>query len=145
MQTLRNFALGICVLCTVGGVIQIFWPDNSYKPVINTVLVLYIITSAVQIPASGHWQLPRLDLTESAIRSDMTDYQQYALALSDEASAQALQDLLGEQGVEAQVNISDGACRVLIEDAEDSGLAEQILRSNCGEMPYEILTGGDAS
>lgn len=145
MQTLRNLALGICVLCTVGGVIQIFWPDNSYKPVINTVLVLYIITSAVQIPASGHWQLPHLDLTESDIGSDMTDYQQYVLALSGEASAQALQDLLKEQGVEAQVSISDGSCRVLLEDAGDSGLAEQILRSNCGEMPYEILTGGDAS
>lgn len=145
MQTLRNLALGICILCTVGGVIQIFWPDNSYKPVINTVLVLYIITSAVQIPASGRWHLPRLDLTGSAAGSEMTDYQQYVLALSGEASAQALQDLLGDQGVEAQVNISDGVCRVLLEDTEDAGLAEETLRDNCGEMPYEILTGGDAS
>lgn len=145
MQTLRSLALGICVLCTVGGVIQIFWPDNSYKPVINTVLVLYIITSAVQIPSSGHWQLPRLDLTESAAESDRMDYQQYALALSGEASAQALQELLAEQGVEAQVSISDGSCRVLLENTEDSGAAEQILRNNCGEMSYVILTGGDAS
>lgn len=125
--------------------IQIFWPDNSYKPVINTVLVLYIITSAVQIPASGRWQLPQLDLPSSFAGSDTEDYQQYALALSDEASAQALQSLLEEQGVEAQVNISDGRCRVSLEDPADSGLAEQILRSNCGEMPYEILTEGDAS
>ena len=145
MQTLRNLALGICVLCTVGGVIQIFWPDNSYKPVINTVLVLYIITSAVQIPSAGHWQLPHPDLSAFDSGSAMSDYQQYALVLSGEASAQALQNLLEEQGVEARVTISDGSFQVFLEDAEDAGVAERILRSNCGEMSYEILTGGDAS
>lgn len=140
MQALRNLALGICVLCTVGGVIQIFWPDNSYKPVINTMLVLYIITSAVQMPASGHWQMPRLDLTSFSSDTDTEDYRQYAFELSGEASAQALQNILLEQGVVARVNISDGSCQVWLEDAKNSGLAEQILRSNCGEMPYEILT-----
>src|SRR5699024_9016053 len=49
LDTLRSIALGVCVLCAAGGVIQIFWPENGYKPVINTVLVLYIVTSVLQM------------------------------------------------------------------------------------------------
>ena len=41
MQAIRHLALGVCVLCALAGVVRIFWPENSYKPVINTVLLLY--------------------------------------------------------------------------------------------------------
>ena len=83
MDTLKNLALGICILCAAGGVIQIFWPDNSYKPVINTVLVLYIITSVLQMRGVGTWLVPELNWQDP--NSDNTDYREYAAQLAQEA------------------------------------------------------------
>ena len=49
MQAIRHLALGVCVLCALAGVVRIFWPENSYKPVINTVLLLYIVSSVLSV------------------------------------------------------------------------------------------------
>lgn len=145
MQSLRNIALGICILCSAGGIIQIFWPENSYKPVINTVLVLYIITSALQMHGWEQWHLPQLDLSASSGNPDTAEYQSYVDELAANASAQALQELLQDQGIDAKVTLSDKLCRVSLSDASDSSLAEQILQENCGTLPYEITWGGEES
>ena len=49
MTTLRHLALGCCVLSTLAGMLRLFWPENGFKPVINAVLALYIITAGVQM------------------------------------------------------------------------------------------------
>ena len=141
MDTLKNLALGICILCAAGGVIQIFWPDNSYKPVINTVLVLYIITSALQMRGVGTWQVPELNWQDP--NSDNTDYREYAAQLAQEASVQALQDILQEQDIDARVELQDDVCRVYLPDGTDTQQAERILEKNSGTMPYEIVEGGE--
>ena len=140
MDTLKNLALGICILCAAGGVIQIFWPDNSYKPVINTVLVLYIITSVLQMRGVGTWQVPELNWQDP--NSDNTDYREYAAQLAQEASVQALQDILQEQDIDARVELQDDICRVYLPDGTDTQQAERILEENSGTMPYEIVVGG---
>lgn len=141
MDTLKNLALGICILCAAGGVIQIFWPDNSYKPVINTVLVLYIITSVLQMRGVGTWLVPELNWQDP--NSDNTDYREYAAQLAQEASVQALQDILQEQGIDARVELQDDVCRVYLPDGTDTQQAERILEENSGTMPYEIVEGGE--
>ena len=83
MQTLRHMALGICLLCAAAGMIRIFWPDNQFKPVINTVLVLYIITSVLQMRGVGTWRVPELNWQDP--NSDNTDYREYAAQLAQEA------------------------------------------------------------
>ncbi|HIX18085.1 MAG TPA: hypothetical protein H9860_07165 [Candidatus Gemmiger faecavium] len=141
MDTLKNLALGICILCAAGGVIQIFWPDNSYKPVINTVLVLYIITSVLQMRGVGTWQVPELNWQDP--NSDNTDYREYAAQLAQEASVQALQDILQEQDIDARIELQDDVCRVYLPDGTDAQQAERILEENSGTMPYEIVEGGE--
>lgn len=141
MDTLKNLALGICILCAAGGVIQIFWPDNSYKPVINTVLVLYIITSVLQMRGVGTWRVPELNWQDP--NSDNTDYREYAAQLAQEASVQALQDILQEQDIDARVELQDDVCRVYLPDGTDTQQAERILEENSGTMPYEIVEGGE--
>lgn len=141
MDTLKNLALGICILCAAGGVIQIFWPDNSYKPVINTVLVLYIITSVLQMRGVGTWQVPELNWQDP--NSDNTDYREYAAQLAQEASVQALQDILQEQDIDARVELQDDVCLVYLPDGTDTQQAERILEENSGTMPYEIVEGGE--
>lgn len=141
MDTLKNLALGICILCAAGGVIQIFWPDNSYKPVINTVLVLYIITSVLQMRGVGTWQVPELNWQDP--NSDNTDYREYAAQLAQEASVQALQDILQEQDIDARVELQDDVCLVYLPDGTDPQQAERILEENSGTMPYEIVEGGE--
>lgn len=141
MDTLKNLALGICILCAAGGVIQIFWPDNSYKPVINTVLVLYIITSVLQMRGVGTWQVPELNWQDT--NSDNTDYREYAAQLAQEASVQALQDILQEQDIDARVELQDDVCLVYLPDGTDAQQAERILEENSGTMPYEIVEGGE--
>lgn len=141
MDTLKNLALGICILCAAGGVIQIFWPDNSYKPVINTVLVLYIITSVLQMRGVGTWQVPELNWQDP--NSDNTDYREYAAQLAQEASVQALQDILQEQDIDARVELQGDVCRVYLPDGTDTQQAERILEENSGTMPYEIVEGGE--
>lgn len=141
MDTLKNLALGICILCAAGGVVQIFWPDNSYKPVINTVLVLYIITSVLQMRGVGTWLVPELNWQDP--NSDNTDYREYAAQLAQEASVQALQDILQEQDIDARVELQDDVCRVYLPDGTDTQQAERILEENSGTMPYEIVEGGE--
>ena len=141
MDTLKNLALGICILCAAGGVIQIFWPDNSYKPVINTVLVLYIITSVLQMRSVGTWQVPGLNWQDP--NNENTDYREYAAQLAQEASVQALQDILQEQDIDARVELQDDVCRVYLPDGTDTQQAERVLEENSGTMPYEIVEGGE--
>lgn len=143
MNAVRHLALGICVLCAVGGILQIFWPENGYKPVINTVLVLYIITSVLQMRGSKG-QLPQLQWDSLPENANLADYQDYANELALESSVEALDRLLDEAGIPASVWWEDGRCKVQLKSVDDTDRAREILEANCGELTCEILPGGDA-
>lgn len=55
MTSLRHLALGCCVISALAGMLRLFWPENSFKTVINAVLVLYILTAGVQMVRGIDW------------------------------------------------------------------------------------------
>ena len=55
MTSLRHLALGCCVISALAGMLRLFWPENSFKTVINAVLVLYILTAGMQMVRGIDW------------------------------------------------------------------------------------------
>ena len=126
MAAVRSAAFGCCVLSTVAGLVRIFWPENGFKPVINAVLALYIITAS-----------------DSSSVSD-SEVGAYRRTLTDEAAAQALRDVLAASGIEAAIARTDTGWQVTLVHAADGQKAEALLAANCGTIPYEITAGGTA-
>lgn len=145
MNILRQMAFGVCALCAAGGILQIFWPQNGYKPVINTVLVLYIITSVLQMRPASLREGLKVDWSELPRSTIQKEYREYADQVVAEASSAALQQTLTDAGIQASVQLVGGVCQVHLREQEDAAAAKTILETNAGTMPYEILTGGDAS
>ena len=56
MDTLCHAALVCCILSALAGLVRTFWPQNGFKPVINAVLTLYIITSVLHAVSGLNWQ-----------------------------------------------------------------------------------------
>ena len=131
MAAVRSVAFGCCVLSTVAGLVRIFWPENGFKPVINAVLALYIITAAVQIIRVADW---------AGIAAELAP----ASDSSSEAAAQALRDVLAASGIEAAIARTDTGWQVTLVHAADGKKAEALLAANCGTIPYEITAGGTA-
>lgn len=145
MDALRRLTLGICVLCVAGGIIQIFWPENSFKPVINTAMMLYIIASVLQMRPGTIGRLPQIDWESLTERAPVSEYQTYAEDLALETSVQALVQILQHEGITAQAELVDGVCRVTLSDPDDTARVQQILAENSGSLPFVLLPGGDGS
>ena len=146
MAAVRSAAFGCCVLSTVAGLVRIFWPENGFKPVINAVLALYIITAAVQIVRVADWAGIAAELapaTGSAALSD-SEIDTYRRTLTDEAAAQALRDVLTASGIEATIARTDTGWQVALVHPADRPKAEALLAANCGAIPYIISAGGMA-
>lgn len=143
---MRSAAFGCCVLSTVAGLVRVFWPENSFKPVINAVLALYIITAAVQIVRVADWAGIAAELAPSTGSASVSDSEinAYRRTLTDEAAAQALQDVLSASGIEAAIARTDTGWRVTLVHPADRPRAEALLAANCGTIPYEITAGGTA-
>ena len=107
-------------------------------------LVLYIVTSVLQMRGATSGRLPQIQWDALQPEAGIADYQAYADRLAQESSAAALGSLLADAGIEAEVTLSGGVCRVLLADAADEPRARSILDANCGTLPCEIETGGDA-
>lgn len=144
MAALRHLALGCCILCAVAGVIRIFWPENNFKPVINTVLMLYILTSVLRMGSGADWSGLTAELRGWAGSATGADYTSYAQQIGLEASADALTELLARNGIDASVEIRDGICWATLANAADRIRAGEILKQSSGTLPYQILTGDDA-
>lgn len=141
MQTIRNLALGLCLLCAAGGMIRIFWPDNRFKPVINTVLALYILTSMFSAGTSTDWNSVASQIREITVSaSGSADYTGYAQSLGEASSAEAMAGLLVRNGIQAQTTWNDGTLYIRLEDEGDREAAETLLRENSGLLPYVFLT-----
>ena len=139
MAAVRSAAFGCCVLSTVAGLVRIFWPENGFKPVINAVLALYIITAA-------DWAGIAAELAPASDSSSVSDSEvgAYRRTLTDEAAAQALRDVLAASGIEAAIARTDTGWQVTLVHAADGQKAEALLAANCGTIPYEITAGGTA-
>ena len=143
MAAVRSAAFGCCVLSTVAGLVRIFWPENGFKPVINAVLALYIITAAVQIIRVAGIAAELAPASDSSSVSD-SEVGAYRRTLTDEAAAQALRDVLAASGIEAAIARTDTGWQVTLVHAADGQKAEALLAANCGTIPYEITAGGTA-
>lgn len=145
MTTLRHLALGCCVLSTLAGMLRLFWPENGFKPVINAVLALYIITAGVQIARGVDWggilaELRALPADGGAGETDYSAYQQDVALL---ASAEAVREVLRTAGIDAAVSLEDGVCVVTPVDVRDKDAITSLLAVNAGALPWRFA--GDAS
>ena len=144
MAALRSAAFGCCVLSTVAGLVRVFWPENGFKPVINAVLALYIITAGMQIVRGTNWADLAAQGGGGAGWGGAAVAEGVALRLSRRvvAAALALRDVLSASGMDAAVSRTDTGWRVTLVHAADRARAEALLAANCGAIPYEISIGG---
>ena len=102
MDTLCHAALVCCILSALAGLVRTFWPQNGFKPVINAVLTLYIITSVLHAVSGLNWQNFDAQLQNFASQSAPgEDYTAYGAELAMQESAAALQKLLRQSGMKA--------------------------------------------
>lgn len=146
MEAVRHIALGCCVLSTVAGVVRIFWPENGFSPVINAVLVLYIITAGLQMLRGTDWQgmAEQLYSLSDVVLPQGEDYTEYSRQVASAASAEAVRQVLAQAQIEAVVTMGDQDCRVNLLHQEDRSRAEAILAASCGDLKYSFTGGGDA-
>lgn len=143
MQWLRQLALGICLLCAAAGMIRIFWPDNHFKPVINTVLLLYILTTVLQTGAGADWNsvadvIERFEVPTIS-PTDLSDYQE---ELSREVSVQALEELFHQHALDADFVWEGEILHVILPKAEDLPEAQQLMEENAGTLPFAVEVEG---
>lgn len=138
MAAVRSAAFGCCVLSTVAGLVRIFWPENGFKPVINAVLALYIITAAVQIIRVADWAGIAAELAPTSDSSSVSDSEvgAYRRTLTDEAAAQALRDVLAASGIEAAIARTDTG---LAGHAGACGGRPKGRSSACGQLRHDPL------
>nr|WP_317401568.1 hypothetical protein [uncultured Gemmiger sp.] len=143
MQWVRQMALGICLLCAAAGMIRIFWPDNHFKPVINTVLMLYILTSVLQSNVKADWNAIAGEITRydpsSASSTDLTEYQEQ---LGLEVSVQALQELFRRRNIEAEFLWEGETLHVILKQEADVPRAQELMAENAGALSFTIETEG---
>lgn len=97
MDTLCHAALVCCILSALAGLVRTFWPQNGFKPVINAVLTLYIITSVLHAVSGLNWQNFDAQLQNFASQSAPgEDYTAYGAELAMQESAAALQSFCGK-------------------------------------------------
>lgn len=146
MESIRHVALGCCVISTVAGMVRVFWPKNGFSAVINAVLVLYIITAALQMLGGADWQGLAAELYRLSDASSQSapDYTNYSRQLGLETSAQAIREVLGNAGIDCVVKLEEGVCQVELVRDSDRARAEAVLAASCGQLPYTLTAGGDA-
>lgn len=145
VETIRHIALGCCVLSAVAGMIRVFWPENSFAPVINAVLALYIVSAGLQMVRGTDWQrvVTQLYSLEDTVQPDSSSYSDYARQIGVTASVEAVQEVLEHAGIEATVWWDGTVCQIHLLHETDRAQAQSILAASGGELPYTILSGGD--
>ena len=90
MTSLRHLALGCCVISALAGMLRLFWPENSFKTVINAVLVLYILTAGVQMVRGIDWYGLADELRNLPAGGSTVGYEAYRRELALTASVDAV-------------------------------------------------------
>lgn len=141
MDTLCHAALVCCILSALAGLVRTFWPQNGFKPVINAVLTLYIITSVLHAVSGLNWQGFAAQLQSFASQSAPgEDYTAYGAELAMQESAAALQKLLRQSGIESVVQPQAGGVHVRLVYPADREQAETLLQNFAGDLPYTLET-----
>lgn len=145
MEAVRHIALSCCVLSTVAGVVRIFWPENGFAPVINAVLVLYIVSAGLQMMRGTDWSRLTTELyaLSSSVAAPQEEYTEYGRSLGLASSVDGVRQILSEAGIEAVVTLEEDTCCVQLVHESDRTRAEAILASSGGELPFSVVTGGD--
>lgn len=139
MDTLCHAALVCCILSALAGLVRTFWPQNGFKPVINAVLTLYIITSVLHAVSGLNWQNLDAQLQNFASQSAPgEDYTAYGAELAMQESAAALQKLLRQSGIESVVQPQAGGVHVRLVYPADREQAENLLQNFAGDLPYTL-------
>ena len=145
MQTVRHLALGVCILCAGAGMIRIFWPETTFKPVINTVL-LYIIAAALPVGLAADWQgfAARLQAEQVPQQSTETgeEYRAYQDLLARQASVQAMETVFARAGIEAQIALQGEVCVIELAQEQDLPAARQLVEENGGTLECRVLVKG---
>ena len=140
MDTLCHAALVCCILSALAGLVRTFWPQNGFKPVINAVLTLYIITSVLHAVSGLNWQNFDAQLQNFASQSAPgEDYTAYGAELAMQESAAALQKLLRQSGIESVVQPQARGVAVLCQGGGNAGTPRRITEL------VSALTGVGAS
>lgn len=143
MQVIRQMALGVCLLCAAAGMIRIFWPDNRFKPVINTVLLLYILTSVLQTGAGADWDAAAAEISRfTPDLADTIDLKDYEEQLARQVSAQALESILQQNGIAAAFDWEDDTLCITLADASQLDRTRELLEENSGTLPFRLETEG---
>ena len=145
MEAVRHIALGCCVLSTVAGMVRIFWPENGFAPVINAVLVLYIISAGLQMIRGTDWKRLTKELYafSSSTTASQAEYAEYGRSVGLSASVEAVQRILSDARIESVATLEGNTCCVQLVHESDRTRAEAILESSGGQLPYKIVSGGD--
>ena len=143
MTSLRHLALGCCILSALAGMLRLFWPENDFKPVINAVLVLYILTAGVQMFRGVDWHgiTRELCAVPGAQTQSASDYSDYSRTLALTASVEAVREVLHGAGIDAAVSLQDGVCVITPVDIRDKSAIESLLAVNAGTLPWRIGEG----
>ena len=137
MDTLCHAALVCCILSALAGLVRTFWPQNGFKPVINAVLTLYIITSVLHAVSGLNWQNFDAQLQNFASQSTPgEDYTAYGAELAMQESTAALQKLLRQSGIESVVQPQAGGVHVRLVYPADREQAETLLQICGGSALY---------
>lgn len=144
MTSIKHLALGCCILSAMAGMLRSFWPDNGFKSVINAVLILYIVTSAVRLGSVADWPALARELRGWARQTTVpADYSAYGESVGREAVADAVREVLAQGGIQASVSVQDGVCLVTLVHPSDKEAAQTLLAQNLGSLPCVIRTGGE--
>lgn len=113
-----------------------FWPENGFAPVINAVLVLYIITAGLQMLRGTDWQglTAQLYALSDVAPLQSDEYAEYSRQVARTASAEAVRQALAQAQIEAVVTMEDQGCQVELLHKEDRSRAEAVLAASCGEL-----------
>lgn len=140
MDTLCHAALVCCILSALAGLVRIHSGRKmGFKPVINAVLTLYIITSVLHAVSGLNWQNFDAQLQNFASQSAPgEDYTAYGAELAMQESAAALQKLLRQSGIESVVQPQAGGVHVRLVYPAEREQAETLLQNFAGDLPYTL-------
>ena len=146
MQTIRHLALGACILCDGAGMIRLFWPENSFKPVINTILLLYIITAVFRVGTQSDWKELAAALRSAALPetagTQAPAYGEYSREVALQASVQALGSILEQNGIACTARLCGGVCLITLQEPQQKEAASALLARYAGTLPWQIAAEG---
>lgn len=140
MEKIRYFAWSVCVCCILAGVVKAVWPESSLKPVINAILVLYIVAAALEgLPQLSAGEIRRT-VEQLPLQGETPgDYSDYLEQSYRQQVAAALQQQLSENRIDAQVEASDdGVWNVTVESGEREN-AESFLQKTLPQGGYRLM------